>query len=283
MTARAEPLVSVVMSVYDGERFLPAALASILAQTLRRLELIVVDDGSTDRSAEILAAVDDPRVVVLRRPHAGLAPALNAAIARARAPLIARMDADDVSDPDRLERQYQYLLGHERVGLLGTAVRLEDFAGRDLGTWRPPTEDADIRRRIIRSNPFAHPSVMFRRTVFEAAGGYRADMPVAQDYDLWLRMLTRARGANLARALLLRRLGPGQFGTPAETRQIRWALKARVAALRRGDYPAWQAAYLLRPLVAAALPGSLRQAVRRILPGTAGVATQANGAAGPDR
>jgi hypothetical protein len=179
------------------------------------------------------------------------------------------MDADDVADPRRLELQLAFLGAHPDVGLCGTAARLTDYGGRDLGVWRPPTEDADIRRRMIRANQFAHPTVVFRKSLFESVGGYREDMPLAQDYDLWLRLLTRCRGANLSDPLLLRRLGPGQFGTAAETRQIRWALRARLGALRRGDFPLRDAAWLVRPLVAAAVPGSVRQFLRRFVPGAA--------------
>jgi hypothetical protein len=161
------------------------------------------------------------------------------------------------------------LESHPDVGLCGTAVRLTDYGGGDLGLWRPPAVDADIRRQMIRANQFAHPTVVFRKSLFESIGGYREDMPLAQDYDLWLRMLNRCRGANLSEPLLLRRLAPGQFGTASETRQIRWALRARLGALRRGDFPLRDAAGLVRPLVAAALPGPLRQFLRRFVPGAA--------------
>ena len=268
------PLISVVMSVYDGERFLREAIGSVLEQSLESLELIVVDDGSADATSEILAEIEDPRVRIMRRPHAGLAAALNAGIARARAPLIGRMDADDVADPERFERQYAFLQDRPEVGLLGTGVRLTDFSGCDVGTWVPPVTDRDIRRKMMRANQFAHPSVVFRRSLFEAVGGYDERMARAQDYDLWLRMLARTEGANLPDPLLLRRLGREQFGTPAETSQIRWAVRARMAALRRGEFPLVAAADLLPSLVAAALPGPVRQLLRRITPGTSGVATR---------
>jgi glycosyltransferase involved in cell wall biosynthesis len=271
-----EPVVSVVMSVFNGERFVHEAVSSILAQRIGALELVVIDDGSNDRTPEILEAIVDSRLRFVRRSHAGLSAALNTGIALARAPLIARMDADDVADPRRLERQVAYLEAHPDVGLLGTAVRLTDYSGSDLGVWRPSSADADIRRRMIRSNQFAHPTVIFRKSLFESIGGYREDMPLAEDYDLWLRILTQCRGANLCDPLLLRRLGPGQFGTASETRQIRSALRAHLRALRRGDFPLHDATKLMRPLVAAAMPGPLRQFLRRFVPGTAQAATRWN-------
>jgi glycosyltransferase involved in cell wall biosynthesis len=262
------------MSVRNGERFLRSAIDSILCQTLERLELIVIDDGSSDGTPEILAGIDDPRFRTMRRDHAGLAAALNAGIRAARAQLIARMDSDDEAIPARLERQFDFLQAHPDVGLLGTAGTLVDEAGSVVGEWRPPVDDESIRRRMIRRNQFMHPSVMLRKSIFEAVGGYREDMPRAQDYDLWLRMLARTHGANLPEPLLRRRLGPTQFGTAAETRQIRWGLVARFGALRRGDFPWRDATGLLRPAIAAVTPGPLRQWVRRRLPGTSEVAVR---------
>ncbi len=261
------PAVSVVMSVHDGERFLHEAVGSILAQTLTELELVVVDDGSSDRSRQILGESTDPRMRVIEQEHAGLAAALNRGVGAARADLVARMDADDIALPRRLEEQWRFMQSHPQTALLGTGARVIDHAGEEVGLWRPLTDHASIRRRLIRLNQFAHPTVMFRRAAFVAAGGYREDMPFAQDYDLWLRMVARFEAANLGEVLLVRRVGPDQFGTARETRQIRWALRARLDALRRGDYPARDALGLLRPLVAAVLPGPVRQlgrsAVRR--------------------
>jgi glycosyltransferase involved in cell wall biosynthesis len=268
------------MSVRNGERFLRSAIDSILGQTLDRIELIVIDDGSSDGSPEILAGIDDPRCRTLRQEHAGLAAALNKGIRKARAGLIARMDCDDEAAPERLERQFEYLRVHPDVGLLGTAGTLVDEAGTEVGEWRPPVDDESIRRRMIRRNQFMHPSVMLRKSIFEAVGGYREDMPRAQDYDLWLRMLARTRGANLPEPLLRRRLGPTQFGTAAETRQIRWGLVARFGALRRGDFPWRDATGLVRPAIAAITPGPLRQWVRRRLPGTSEVAVRIGDDAG---
>lgn len=258
------PAVSVVMSVYNGERFLREATDSILRQTLENFELIVVDDGSTDHSRQVLAAVDDRRLTVLEQSHEGLATALNRGVDRARASLIARMDSDDVSRPERLEKQYRFLLRNAAVALVGTAARIVDYAGAEVGAWHPPEDHASICRRMIRANQFAHPTVMFRKEAFLAAGGYRQDMPFAQDYDLWLRMTPRFQVANLEELLLIRRVGPDQFGTRRETLQMRWAVKARLEALKRGDYPLSQAVDLLQPLISAALPGTVRQLGRRM-------------------
>ena len=216
----ADPVISVLIGVRDGAPWLPAAIQSVLGQTLADLELIVVDDGSSDATPALLAAERDPRLVSKRQARAGLAVALNRAVGLARAPLVARLDADDVALPARLERQRAFLLAHPEVGLLGTAARVVDESGRDVEIIRPPEDDRDIRRVLIRRNPFVHSSVMVRRSLLASAGGYDASFPVAQDYDLWLRLSALTRMANLAEPLIVRRLVAGRVTAGRDTRNL---------------------------------------------------------------
>jgi len=190
------PLVSVILPVRNGMHTLPRALASMRTQTETRWELVAVDDGSTDETPALLAAAvrEDARIRVLRQPPHGLVAALNAGLAAARGDLIARMDADDESHPDRLARQAAYLHAHPECGLVSCLVEFGgDRAARAgyalhvdwLNTLRSPS--AIALNRFVES-PFAHPSVMFRRELVEKYGGYRAgDFP--EDYELWLRWL----------------------------------------------------------------------------------------------
>jgi glycosyltransferase involved in cell wall biosynthesis len=184
----ASPLVSVVLPVHDGERFLGEAVESVLSQTLRDFELVVVDDGSTDGTQDVLAAVGDRRLRVVARPHRGLVAALNAGIAVASAPYVARMDADDVSEPQRLERQVELLEQRARAGMTATWVAVVDEEGSELRRHVLPPEHADLVRRLLLRNPFQHGSVLLRRDALEAAGGYRGDYGANEDYDLWRRL-----------------------------------------------------------------------------------------------
>ena len=261
----AAPAVSVLMGVHDGAAWISRAIASVLTQTLADLELIVVDDGSADATPTLLAGVRDPRLVVERQARAGLAVALNRALARARGPLVARLDADDVALPTRLERQRDFLQAHPEVGLLGTAARVVDESDRDVGITRPPEDDRAIRRALIRRNPFVHSSVMLRRAVVSSVGGYDASFAVAQDYDLWLRLSVITRMANLAEPLVIRHLVAGRVTAAREDERLRAEARARWRAVRAGAYPPWGALFALRPLLALALPGPLRDPLRRAL------------------
>jgi len=187
--------VSVVMPVKNGGRYLPAALRSILRQTLTEWEMIVIDDGSTDETPAILAdaAATDPRVRVVPNRGKGLVDALNQGIALASTPLIARMDGDDISHPLRLERQLAFLQTHPEVGLVATSFRHFPRRGLRVGmrayeSWQNGlvTHDQIMADRFVES-PFVHPTVVMRREVLQQVGGYR-QRGWPEDYDLWLTM-----------------------------------------------------------------------------------------------
>jgi glycosyltransferase involved in cell wall biosynthesis len=256
------PAVSVLMSVHNGAPWVRDAVTSVLTQRLADLELIVIDDGSTDATPDVLAAVRDPRLRLERRVREGLTRALIRAIELARAPLLARLDADDVAMPERLALQHEYLDAHPDVGLLGTGAREVDPTGREVAIVRPPVDDASIRRALIRANPFVHSSVVVRRAALDRAGGYDRSFPVAQDYDLWMRLARVTRLANLAEPLVIRRLTPGRVSAVRDGDRLRAEARVRWRAVRSRDYPWWCAVFALRPLAALALPGAWRRAFR---------------------
>jgi glycosyltransferase involved in cell wall biosynthesis len=181
--------ISVVLPVRNGERFLAKAIESIHGQAD---ELIVVDDGSTDSSAEIAA---DLGATVLRQEPLGLVAALTQGIERSTGTYIARMDADDVSLSERLERQVGFLEANPRAAFVAPGVEVIDDAGARVDEIVLPRDDASLRRRLLLRNPFTHGSVVLRRTALDAVGGYRADYGANEDYDLWRRL---AHGWELA-------------------------------------------------------------------------------------
>ena len=196
--------VTVVMAVRNGSAYVAEAVESILTQTMRDFEFIIVDDGSEDRTPAIVAAYAsrDPRVQVVTQQPSGLVTALNCGCAMARSPYIARMDADDRAAPSRLAAQLDVLRDAPTIGLLGTAARVIDASGRPAGMLEFPLTDSEIRALLEIQNAFVHASVMFRRDVFAAVGGYRSVALAAEDYDLWLRMAEVTQLANLEETLL---------------------------------------------------------------------------------
>lgn len=256
------PRLSVVMAARDADAWVGAAVDSILAQTHRDFEFIVIDDGSADRTGAILDAYRDPRLKAIHRPQAGLTGSLNHAFRLTRAPLVARMDADDLATPERFARQLEFLETHPEVGLLGTGCHEVSPTGEILRTVTPPVDDGAIRRALIRANPFVHSSVVVRREALEAAGFYDERLPVAQDYDLWFRMSQVTRMANLREPLVLRRLTPGRVSSARDTARLWAEVRVKLRAVRSGAYPPWCAVFLAKPLFALALPPAVRRLVR---------------------
>jgi glycosyltransferase involved in cell wall biosynthesis len=237
------PRVSVVMAVRNGERHLEEAVESILAQTLGELELIVIDDGSDDETPGILRrlAERDSRMRVLSQSPRGQVAALNLGWRSARAPIVARMDADDIAAPERLALQAAALGANPELALVGSAVTVIDEHGRSLTTISYPCSPNEVRERLGTSNPFAHPAVTVRRTALERAAGYRAAFAPAEDYDLWLRLGETDELANLEEALLSYRIHGGQLtGSDLEQQVVSVIAARELAALRRAgkDEPA---------------------------------------------
>ena len=264
-TSRGVPAVSVLMAVRNGAPWVGEAAKSVFAQTAADLELIVIDDGSTDATSALLATFRDPRLRVEHQPPSGLTRSLNRALALARAPLVARLDADDVALPDRLACQRAFLYAHPDIGLLGTGAREVDVSGREVRRVSPPEKDADIRRALIRRNPFVHSSVMMRRHLVERLGGYDETLPVAQDYDLWMRMSRVTRMANLPTPLVVRRLLPRRVSVARDGARLAAEARVRWRAVRSRAYPVWCAVFAFRPVLALALPAWLRRGMRRCL------------------
>jgi glycosyltransferase involved in cell wall biosynthesis len=198
------PQVSVIMPAFNAERYLAVAIDSMLGQTFEDFEIIVVDDGSTDRTADILAACDDPRVRPIRQENRGIAGALNTGLAAASAPLVARMDSDDLSRAERLERQVAFMRSHDDCILLGTGVNIVCPAGLVLFERRCPEDHETISRAVWSgdSQALIHPTIMVRTEAIRKAGGYRVEYSDAEDFDLYLRLLPLGRAANLPEVLL---------------------------------------------------------------------------------
>jgi glycosyltransferase involved in cell wall biosynthesis len=200
MTART-PRIAVVLPVYNGEKYIEEAIQSVLDQTFADFVLLVIDDGSTDRTLEVLSTFRDARLQIIRFPaHRGLVPALNTGIIESRSEFIARMDADDICMPQRFERQVAFLLEHPQIGLCGTWTRSFGDEGCDM---HPPIKPEDVRARLFFGWAMDHPSIMMRRDLLEQHGlSYDSNFRHVEDFDFFIRAAEVTNLANLPEVLL---------------------------------------------------------------------------------
>jgi len=223
--------VDVLMTVYNGERFIAQAIESIQSQSIRDWRLIVVDDCSTDSTPDILAscADQDPRLLVIKGEHEGIAAAANIGLSEVRAPLVARIDSDDIATPNRLEIQIQYMLENPAIVALGSYVRLIDVQNRRLGLRKAPTDPSEIEATLKTRNCMCHPSSVIRTEALRKIGGYRVKFHNSLDYDLWLRLSDIGEISNQALELLLYRRHPSQVSASGNAhRQTLYSVGAAI-------------------------------------------------------
>jgi glycosyltransferase involved in cell wall biosynthesis len=232
------PAVTVLMPVFDARDYLAESLESVLGQSFGDFELLVVDDGCTDGSSAILDAHArrDRRIRILRQPNRGVVASLRRGIAEARAPFIARMDADDVALPDRLALQHRAMTARPELAVLGSAIRVTDAARQPIKDHLFETDPAVVRDNLLvveRHWVVAHPAVMMRTEVVRAAGAYRSQFLHAEDYDLWLRLSERHDIGNLDELLLEHRVLDGSVTRRNHDQQKLAVVAAMHCALRR--------------------------------------------------
>jgi len=201
------PSISVVMSVYNGERYLREAIDSILNQTFKDFEFIIINDGSTDRSLEIIQLCNDERMVVLNQNKTGLAKALNNGIELAKTEHIARMDADDIAMPNRLEEQYKFMKENPDYIIVGSNAKIIDMNGCFVCNSNLVTKNEEIKK-MLPSTPFIHPTVMFRKDSFYEAGQYPEYMIKGQDCVLINHMAKLGKFVNMHENLIKYRIVP---------------------------------------------------------------------------
>jgi hypothetical protein len=229
------PLISVVMPAYNSERYLKEAIESILHQTFRDFEFIIIADCSTDGTDAILNGYrqKDGRIRIYHQEKKGLIYALNKGCSLAGGKYIARMDADDVSLPNRLERQVNYLEAHPEIGILGTGIQYLDEAGKLGESLQNPADPVTIGFYLYFANCIVHPSVMMRREIVSYLGGYRTDALHAEDYDLWARACNVTKIANLPEVLLQLRLWRGSVSQLNLSQQNQCVVEIRCSMMAR--------------------------------------------------
>lgn len=250
------PKISVVMAIYNSERYLSDAIKSILSQTFSDFEFIIVNDGSTDNSLKIIESFSDPRIKIINQENQGLAKSLNNGLRQARGEFIARMDADDISFPERFEKQIKFFENNPEYDFCGTSAIFINEIRQKIGERIVLDDWQKIKKTILWKNPFIHPSMMFRRTLLDKAGFYYEHPRHSkfdyypEDYELWLRAIGRGmKCANLIEPLIYYRINPKGL-TYGKTRtsllknnfQIQWK------AIAEYGFPKWQIIYLAKTL-----------------------------------
>jgi len=229
--------LSVILPVHNGMPYLPEAVESILTQTLTNFTFIIVNDGSTDATGDYLRSLSDPRIVIIDQSKQGLGASLNTGLAQCNSEYVARMDADDVSCPNRFQEQVDYLDKHPRVVILGTQIAFLVASARQRA-FPVPTDHTHIAEDLKRGiASLCHPSLMFRTDVARAAGGYPLES-YGEDFDFFLRMCEQGLAGNLDDVLFHYRLHDAQLSL-AKTRQLisRYRYLAHCVTCRRMGKP----------------------------------------------
>jgi glycosyltransferase involved in cell wall biosynthesis len=252
------PRVSVLMCVYNGMPYLEQSVMSILDQTFQDFEFVIINDGSTDTTQQTLEKFTDPRIRLVTQDNTGLTKALNEGIKLCRGEFIARIDADDLSMPQRLEKQLAFLEKNSEVGILGAAYIEIDDKGNILFKKTCHLEDNQLRKILIKYNPFCHTSIMIRKSIFEKIGLYDESFTYAQDYELWFRVAKYYKLANLSQFLSKRRIRKESISFTFESQQLKYAIKARIKGIQENQYPFYLYVYLIWPLIVMNIPASIR-------------------------
>jgi len=216
------PAVTVLMPVYNGRRYLDDAIESILKQTYKDFEFLIIDDGSTDESEEIIRSYSDNRIrLVCNQKNIGLAATLNQGIGISHGKYVVRMDCDDISLPERLETQFYFMEKNPRIAVCGTWV---DTFGSINSTWKYPLENDEMRSQLLFASCLVHPSVIIRKaSVIKDCLYYDESFIRSQDYELWVRISKKHVLANIGKVLLKLRIHENKVGEKFKVEQIEFA------------------------------------------------------------
>jgi glycosyltransferase involved in cell wall biosynthesis len=250
------PVVSVLISVRDGASFLRQAVDSLLCQSYREWEFVAIDDGSADATGNILDeyAASDDRIRVFHQENRGLSTSLAEGLGEARGIYVARLDADDVMLPGRLQAQVALLESQPEVVLVGSAAEFLDERGEVRCMYVMPTDSKAVRRALIRYNPFFHSSVMFRTEAASRVGGYDGQLKAGQDYDLWMRLSRIGQVVNLAEPYIQLRIRQGSVTRTHRRDQMRVGLRVQWRAVRNGWYSPFCLRHMWKSLLYLMLP-----------------------------
>jgi glycosyltransferase involved in cell wall biosynthesis len=255
------PEISVIMGAYNGGLYIRPAIDSILEQTFRDLEFIIINDGSLDNTREIIVeyAKKDSRIVFVdNKKNIGLTRSLNEGLKIAKGKFIARMDADDISLPQRLERQVKFFESNKNAGAIGSWYYIINEKGKIIKNCQPPTSIIQIKKAFLNSAPIIHSSLMIRKKALEDVGFYDVEFRYAQDRDLLLRIAKGYELMVVPEYLVEYRNNKDSISLQKEIEQKKFCLKAVKRAIANGTYPKFYYIFTLRYYLSIYLPGPIR-------------------------
>jgi glycosyltransferase involved in cell wall biosynthesis len=223
--------ISVVMTVYNGEKFLEEAIRSILEQTFGEFEFIIVDDGSTDRSVELIRKHTDGRIRFFPLAHVGRAAALNYAVSQTASPFIAIMDADDIALPHRLQTQFDAMMNDERIDVVSSSYMMIDEQGNPIREKHlPVTHEAIVELMPVQCS-MCFPAAFIRKSILQKAGMFDEKSVIGEDYDLWLRILDWAKFYNISSSLIRYRISGASTSGKFKNLQLRHSYEKGICCL----------------------------------------------------
>jgi glycosyltransferase involved in cell wall biosynthesis len=227
--------ITVLMPAYNAAKYIDKAIDSVLAQTFTDFELLIINDGSTDNTEDIVRSFTDKRIRLINQPNLGIAVALNTGLANANTDLIARFDADDICTPGRLMIQHEFLANNPDYIIAGSDADYVDMIGDYVFTYKMPAHtNEEIQQLTLSKCPFIHSAVLFRKKFILMAGGYDGNACAFQDHILWAKCIKLGKACNIKQVLLQVRLNPESMSIDEKWRTKRFR-KIKSASIQRGN------------------------------------------------
>ena len=262
-------MISIIVSIYNSDKTLSKMIDSVLSQTYQDFELILINDGSSDNSFNIMKDYleKDNRIILIDKENSGLTKSLNIGLKRVNGKYISRIDADDIWKKDKLEKQIKFLETNNHYALVGTAYDEIDKEGKIMYLkQRTPllTTNDNIINNIVKFNPFFHSSVLFRKEVLGTIGFYNEEFKYTQDYEFWVRIMSKLKVANLDEVLASRRYSENMISISKEKEQRMYAIKAKLLAIKLLNKSIFEYRYLINDILVYILPQFIVDFIRKI-------------------
>jgi len=260
----SEPKISVIIPTYNQSECLKEAIESVLNQTYKNIEIIVIDDGSTDNTLGVVGSFDN-KIVCIQQKNKGASSARNIGIKKANGEYLAFLDSDDMWIKNKLEKQIDFIKKNPEIGLLGTGCYQMINIGKVIHKKIFPNKNEILQKDLIKYNPFIQSSVMVKKDVFNHIDLYDEKFKESEDYDLWLRIAQKYKVANLEQALVTKRYYEKGLSKNKDNKQLYFALKAKKDAIKRGQYPKSCYFYILKSWIFMKMPFFVRKIIRKRL------------------